>query len=321
LTAAITASAATPTITSAVVFASGATVGGTGPDSVAISPDGVWIAYTNGADSTGLSGSSTVVEYDFSGNILNQLSYPGYVDGLRYDEERGLIWILQNQDGNSGLILLDRNGNSTSLTYGVQSSTRGYDDVAFINGAIFMSYTNPTGPTDASIQYLTGTYPVSFSTVLEVGATGTNLATHQAGQATTQNDPDSLIATPFGGLMLTSGDDGQFIFVHDLDKFEHSVSFLQLLDPSTGKPVSGLDDGAFATTPSGTFYVSDFGNNRILQVNVKGLTPMTLFASVGSTNTVAMVDMKTGNANPFITNVSAPHGLAFVPNFNSLFGQ
>jgi hypothetical protein len=316
---------AAPT-TQTTVFATGAAVNATAPDSIAIAPTSVWVAYTNGADSTGLSGASTVVQYDYTGKILSQLSVPGYVDGLKYDDERALIWVLINQDGNSVLNVIDSTGKSTTLGYAVKSGTRGYDDVAFINGAIFMSYTNPTGPTDPILEYMTGVNPVTFSTVLTMGDSGTNLATGQTGQPITQNDPDSLKVTPLGGLMLTSGDDGQVTFVHDLALQTRSISFLNIVDPSTGKNVSGLDDVVFATTPQGTFYVADNGNNQVLKVTATGLTPMSLFASAGSMNALVSVDMKTGNATPFVaavngTNLKAPHGLAFVPSFNSLFGQ
>ena len=308
------------TITNTTTFASGTAVNGNGPDSICLTHDSVWVAYTDGADSTGLSGNSVVVQYDYTGKILQKLSFPGYVDGLRYDDERGLIWVIQNQDGNSVLTLIDLKGNQTNVPYAVKSTTRGYDDVAFINGAIFMSYTNPVNPSDATVQYMTGLNPVTFATVLTMGATGTNLATGQANQATTDTDSDSLVVTPFGGLMLTSGADGQLIFVNDLEQPTRSISFLQLLD-TTGKNVTNLDDAAFVLAPSGSFYVADTGNNQILKVDVTGLAPMSLYASVGSENAVAIVNLQTGTATPFITNLNSPHGLGFAPNFNSLFGK
>ncbi|MGP0072543.1 MAG: hypothetical protein ACLPWF_11505 [Bryobacteraceae bacterium] len=316
---------AAATITNATVFATGTGVNATDPDSVCLTQNSVWIAWTNNADSTGLSGSSVVAQYDFTGKVLQQLTFPGNVDGLRYDDERGLIWVLQNNDGNSVLTLIDSKGTQTTYPYAVKSSTRGYDDVAFINGAIFMSYTNPVNPGDATIQYMTGVNPVTFATILTMGATGTNLATGQTNQPTTDTDTDSLEATPFGGLMLTSEADGQLIFVNDLEQATPSVSFLQLLD-TTGKNSSALDDSVFVLSPSGSFYVADSGNNRVLKVDVTGLTPMALYASVGSENAVANVDLSTGMANPFITsaagtNLNAPHGLGFAPDFNSLFGK
>ena len=42
-------------------FATGTAVNATGPDSITLSRNSVWVSYTNGADSTGLSGSSTIV--------------------------------------------------------------------------------------------------------------------------------------------------------------------------------------------------------------------------------------------------------------------
>jgi hypothetical protein len=305
------------------VFANGAAVKATGPDSVTITNDSLWVSYTNGADSTGAGGSSTIVQYDLTGNVVKQYVLPGSVDGLKYDAERDLIWALQNQDGNSTLALIPASGNAaySSYSYAAQSSTRGYDDVAFVDGQIFLSYTNPTGTSDPTIQYVNSMSPIALSTILLQGATGTNLATGDTNAATTQNDPDSLKTTPLGGLMLSSGADGQLIFVDNPRKPNQSVSFLTLIDPNTGSAVSGLDDAVFATTPSGTFYIADTNSNRVLKVDCSDLEPFSLYASVGSLNVVANVDLKTGVITPFVTNLKAPHGLVFVPKFNSLFGR
>jgi hypothetical protein len=311
---------AAATISKTTTFATGTAVKATNPDSITASRDAIWVAWTNTADSTGASGSSVVAQYDLTGNLLAQFTISGYVDGLKYDDERDLIWVLQNQDGNSNLTFIDHTGKTSSMSFAVQSSARGYDDVVFYNGAIFMSYTNPVSASDPVIQYMTGVSPVTFSTILTSGATGTNLATGQTGP-TTDTDPDSLKLTPFGGLMLTSGNDGQVIFVHDLELATHSVSFLNVIDPATNKNVAGMDDVVFVTTPSGSFYVADTGNSQILKVDVTGLTPLSLYAAVGGQNAVSSIDMKTGNATPFITKLSSPHGLVFVSSFNSLFGH
>src|ERR1700730_4753414 len=110
------------TIVKTTTFASGVAVSGTNPDSLTLSRDSVWVAYTNTADSTGKSGSSVVAQYDYTGKLLNQYTFAGYVDGLRYDHERDLIWVLQNQDGNSALVLLDHSGKMTPMSYAVQSA-------------------------------------------------------------------------------------------------------------------------------------------------------------------------------------------------------
>src|SRR5580704_17685700 len=99
------------------------------------------------------------------------------------------------------------------------------------------------------------TAPIALSTVLTMGAVGMNLATGATNQPTTDTDSDTLVLTPQGGLMLTSGNDGQLIFVENPGKSNQSVSFLQLIDPNSGSNATGLDDAAFVTTPAGTFYI------------------------------------------------------------------
>lgn len=86
-------------VRSVTVFAEGAAVNARAPDSIALTNDSIWVSYANGADSTGLSGSSTVVEYTFSGQIRRTFSIAGSVDGLKVDPQTGLVWAMQNQDG------------------------------------------------------------------------------------------------------------------------------------------------------------------------------------------------------------------------------
>ena len=298
-------------------FATGTAVNATGPDSITLSKNSVWVSYTNGADSTGLSGSSTVVQYKLNGKVRHTYSIAGSVDGLKVDPRTGLVWALQNQDGNSTLSLIDPKAHTVTgpIPYAVKSATQGYDDVVFRGDQVFLSYTNPVNPTDPTIQLLEeGSNPLVVTPILTMGATGTNLATGQPNQPTTQNDPDSLKLTPTADLMLTSGDDGQLIFVEKPGSPKQSVSFLQLLNPSTGLPVSGLDDAVFATATRGTFYLADTGNNRVLKIDVDHVPVGSLFASIGSLKELAVVDIHTGLTAPLVSNLNGPHGLEFVPN-------
>jgi hypothetical protein len=298
-------------------FASGTAVNATGPDSITLSRNSVWASYTNGADSTGLSGSSTIVQYKRNGQVRNTYSIAGSVDGLKVDPRTGLVWALQNQDGNSTLSLIDPKAHTVSgpIPYAVTSATQGYDDVVFRGGQVFLSYTNPVAPTDPTIQLLqNGSNPLVVRPVLLMGATGTNLATGQKNQPTTQNDPDSLKLTPTGDLILSSGDDGQLIFVEKPGSPDQAVSFLTLLDPSTGLHVSGLDDAVFATARKGILYLADTGNNRILKIEVDHVPVGTLFVSIGSLNELAVIDIHTGLTSPFVSNLNGPHGLEFVSN-------
>ncbi len=298
-------------------FATGTAISATGPDSIALSRSSVWVSYTNGADSTGLSGSSTIVEYKLSGEARQTYSIAGSVDGLKLDPRIGRVWALQNQDGNSTLSLIKPKAQTVTgpIPYAVKSATQGYDDVVFRADQVFLSYTNPASDADPIIQLLeNGSNPLAVTPILLRGTLGTNLATGQPNQRTATNDPDSLKLTPTGDLMLSSGDDGQLVFVEKPGRPDQSVSFLTLLDPSTGLAVSGLDDAVFATARKGTFYLADTNNNRILKIEVDHVPVGSLFASVGSLNELAVVDIRTGLTTPLVNNLSGPHGLEFVPD-------
>jgi DNA-binding beta-propeller fold protein YncE len=297
-------------------FATGTDVSSTQPDSISVTNKFLWASYTNGAVSTGGTGSSTVVQYKLkSGKVLSTYSFAGSVDGLKFDPATGQVWALQNQDGNSTLTLIDPEDGTVSqpIPYAVTSPARGIDDVAFRLDEVFLSYTNPVNATDPTIVVVQeDTNPIAWQPILQKGALGTNLATGQSNQPTSQNDPDSLKLTPRGDLMLSSGDDGQLIFVSQPGTAHQTVSFLSLLDQAKN-PVKGLDDAVFVTARKGTFFLADTGNNRILKIDAAKLHIGSLYASVGSLNALVAVDLKTGVVTPVISNLNAPHGLQFVP--------
>src|SRR5260370_2486406 len=141
------------------VFATGAAVSGTSPDSVAYGDGSLWISYQNGADSTGLSGSSTVVRYSPSGAVLNTWTIKGNVDGLNIDPASGFVWALQNNDGNSALTVINPPTNATTPFTSTNTYTnvanRGFDDVVFTHANVFISETNPASGTDATVVKLT----------------------------------------------------------------------------------------------------------------------------------------------------------------------
>jgi DNA-binding beta-propeller fold protein YncE len=236
------------------------------------------------------------------------------VDGLKVDPSTGIVWALQNQDGNSTITLIDPEEHTVSkpIPYAVKSATRGVDDVAFRMEQAFLSYTNPVVPTDPTILLVQdGSNPVVVTPILLMGATGTDLATGLPNQPTSQSDPDSLRLTPYGDLMLGSGGNAQLIFVSQPGTAGQSVSFLNLLDQAK-QPVADLDDAAFATAHQGTFFLADTGHNRILKIDAAKLRVGSLYASVSSLNALVAVDLKTGVVTPIVSNLQGPHGLQFV---------
>jgi len=307
------AAPASATIVSVTVFASGTDVGATNPDSICEGHNSIWVAYTNNSVSTG-GGLSTIVQYDLSGNVLQTVKVAGGVDGLKAGPN-GIIWVLQNQDGNSTLTLINPQTGilpGSPLPYAVTSTSRGYDDIAFLGGSIYLTYTNPTGPQDYIVQKITSMVPpITVSNILLDGASATNIATGQI-QTIPATDPDSLKTTPAGELVQTEESPGTFVFIKNPGTASQAVSFLNLVD-STGAAVSSLDDPVFATSSSGTFYVSDTSNNRIVAIQATNLKVTSLYASVGSMNAFVEVNRQTGVVRPLVTSFIGPHGNLFLP--------
>ena len=179
------------------------------PDSLTIGDGHLFAAYANGVPSDGSgTGTSEIVEYTLSGHIVQSWDVKGSVDGLKFDPSSEKLWALQNQDGNSTLTLINPETHHVSkpLAYDDTSATRGYDDVVFQNGHVFLSYTNPVAAGDPVIVKLDGgDHPkgeLETTPILKFGATGTNTATQQTGQVVPLNDPNSLKTAPNGDLLL-----------------------------------------------------------------------------------------------------------------------
>jgi hypothetical protein len=303
------------------VFATGTSVSASQPDSITTVGDHVFIEYGNGASSTlppGTGGASTIAEYDLSGKVLNTFSVLGSADGLRYNPATNQIWALQNQDSNSALTTIDATtGAIAHYSYTSQTPGRGYDDVAFVGGKAYLSYSNPPGASQPSspviVQATLGAGTISVTPVLAFNATGTNTATGHTGTIIA-NDPDSLNLKPNGNLLLTSEADGALTTVKNPGTPGQSVSFVSLVDAS-GNKLTGLDDTVFASSSNQRLLVSDTANNTVYAVQgpfeVGGA-----YASLSSTNSVDSVDLTTGVSTSitdglFLPNAS-PHGLALV---------
>ncbi len=305
-----------PTVESTDIFAT-APDGAKSPDSITSGNGSIWVEYGDGAKSDGSGGSSSIVQYDLLGNVQNAYTVAGLADGLKFDPATGVVWALQNQDGNSTVTLIDPATNQVSAplsyappyVYGADS-TRGYDDVAFVGQKVFLSYTNPVNPGDAVVQQLTnGTAPfgsLQTTDILRLGDTGTNLVTGETNQPLPVTDPDSLKSLPDGSLILTGEADKAFTIISNPGTTEQSASFVTLPAGSASP-----DDVIMPTTASGTFYVSNQNDNNILAVKVDGLNTNDLYASVGSA--LDQIDPATGTVTPIVTGLNAAHGLLFMP--------
>ena len=318
---------ASPQVTHISVFAEGGAVNGTAPDSITTGNGSVWVEYGNGADSTGASGSSTIVQYnERTGAIQFKYSIAGSVDGLKIDPATGLVWALQNQDGNATLSLINPITHTVSgplryasppYIYG-PTSARGYDDVAFLGDRVFLSYTNPVNPADPILQELTqGHNPTGTLTT-------TNILTAQ--QTGTLPDTDSLKSTPNGSLVLTaegdgpgSGSTGLFTLISHPGTPNETVTNVVVTD-GKGNNVAGMDDVVFPGATAGTIYAVDTNANLVYAISLADLDPNAPIASLGSFSELGIVDLTTGVATPLVTGAdlpggtfTGPHGLDFIP--------
>jgi hypothetical protein len=109
--------------------------GATQPDDLAVSADGadLWVGYGNGVDTTGKGGPSTLVEYKISsGAVLQNISIPGHLDGLKINPTTNDIWATENEDGNPTLAIVNhKNGKFKIYSFSPTLITGGMDDVVF----------------------------------------------------------------------------------------------------------------------------------------------------------------------------------------------
>jgi hypothetical protein len=321
--AAAAAAQAAPTV-GVSTFATGGAVGAKAPDSITTGDGSVWVEYGNGADSTGASGSSTIVRYSPSGTIQQVYSIAGLVDGLKFNPVTGMVWVLQNNDGNSTLSLINPTTNMVSgpLMYVSPSTTRGFDDVAFLNGKVFLSFTNPANPADSVVQTLDqGNMPSGTLTTTSIL---TAKDTNPAFSSPSPNPPDidSLKSTPSGQLVLTSEGDGQgsafvtsdgrYTLISNPGTAMQTVTNVRVSD-ATGLNANAMDDVLFPGATAGTLYVSDTKSNTVYALTLTGLDPNTPIISLGSFGEVALVDPVTGVVGmTLLGDLPAPHGLDFV---------
>jgi PEP-CTERM motif len=323
--AAVASAHADPTASVSTFATGGSGTGGTQPDSVTIGDGSVWIEYGNGADSTGAGGNSTIVQYSPGGAVQHAYTISGLVDGLKFNPVTGKVWALQNNDGNATLSIIDPIAHTVSapLSYGPPYSYgpnggngRGYDDVAFLGGKVYLSYTNPVNPTDSVLQILNqGNSPsgtLTTTSILTVADTGIS-----------SPDIDSLKATPNGELVLTSEGDGPttgnpvgtYTLIKNPGAADQTVTNVPVTNEA-GAPSEGMDDVIFPSTSSGWLYVAASGNDTIYKLYLTGLDtsdPIIAFngGSIGGFNEIGVVDdgvVKTS----FLTGVTGLHGMEFV---------
>jgi hypothetical protein len=289
------------------------------PDSLVVSGGDVFVGYQNVTAKDGTDGrSSTVVDYSLGGKLRRTFSVLGHMDGLRQDPSTGLLWALSNEDANPNLTTIDLvSGVTTLYSFDAAATVHGggFDDIAFLNGKVYLTASNPTlnvsginvFPALVSVDLpLSGTV-VHVTSVLK----GNDTATDPSGATVTLNltDPDSLYVTPSGDLQLDSQGDSELVFIHN---------------PGAGQSVrvlpigNQMDDTIFATSPSGRLLVSDTPGGVVYSIKSKHFDTTHYYSAApqdsGVFGYVGLIDPATGHNTPLITGFAGPHGEAFIPS-------
>jgi hypothetical protein len=315
----------------------------TQPDDIVAIGGNLYAGFQNGVGSLGEeSGSgnldSTLVEFTPAGHVVKQWDVTGKIDGMGSDPATGQVIVTVNEDSKSSLYTVSA-GTVTHYTYTPSPLPHmgGTDAVQAYNGKILISASAPgTGgkaPASAPAVYVV-TLNAAAKTATAApffadNATATGVNAPNAGTKVTLalTDPDSNAIVPSdspkfaGDFVLNSQGDQELIFSGA------SGQNLQVL-----KIPTPVDDITWATSASGTLYVTDSSADAV--VAIKGpFKPGTLYTSItpcnansapavcpASTapqfpaNSLGTINLTTGALSKVVfSGTLTPKGMIFVP--------
>jgi len=283
------------------------------PDSIAVLEHHIFIGFGNGAKPDGADGkSSTIVEYDRSGNVITTFSVKGHNDGLKVNPVTKELWAMQNEDANPNLVIINpRTGSQKLYTFGPTPHGGGYDDLAFFGRDVFLSASNPANNPNhapAIVRVELRGHMAMVSPVLLGTSTAIDIPTDSPVTLNLE-DPDSMTIDPLGDLVLDSQADGELIIVRHPGAVDQSAYHLALTLQSA--PVQ-IDDTIFTSSPLGTILVSDRDGDTIYAISKDIFSPNAAY-SAGPTS-VGKLDFDTGVFTNVVTGLVSPHGMAFIPD-------
>jgi hypothetical protein len=298
------------------VFAS-APAGLSAPDDIAVLDDHVFVGYGDGHDPGGVDGlSSQVVEYNMDGSVVHTYTVLGHVDGVKVDPITHKVWTLENEDGNTRLVIIDPKTRHTSLyIVGTGPHGGGYDDILFRGCKVYFSASNPlinpnTAPAIVSVKLKNGT--VDLDGVLEGDANAINIPKDTAVTLNLQ-DPDSMTQDLLGNLVLDSQGDQQLIIVSNPGSFNQRVLQLPLsYQTSSGPTGVEVDDTVFITSSEGFILFADKGLNKVFKLSKNAFAPGSAYTAADGGPFVGTLDLSSGLITPVVTGLKGPGGMAFV---------
>jgi hypothetical protein len=309
------------------------------PDDIVALGGNIYVGFQNGVGSQGEvspSGNldSTLVEFTPAGSVVKQWDVTGKIDGMGADSATGQVLVSVNEDSKSSLYV-ESGGAITHYAYTPSLAHHGGTDaVAVDNGKILVSASAPGTSSKAP-----ASAPAVFVVTLNAGAKTAAVAPFFADNATATGvnapntgkkvtlaltDPDSNLVVPSsspkfaGDFMLDSQGDQELIFA------PASGQNLQVL-----KIPTPVDDSAWATSASGTLYITDSTANTVDAIT-GSFTPGTVFTSVTPcnannapatcpapgfpANSLGTIDLTTGAiGKAAVTGALTPKGMVFVP--------
>jgi hypothetical protein len=304
------------------------------PDSLTFSSTHVFVGYGNGGSPVGSGGAmSNIIEYDFNGNEIRNFPIVGHNDGLRFNPRTNELWALQNEDGNSTLIILNPETGEQRLYHLCKGSPctgphgGGYDDIDFNEGRIYISASAPTLMPDSApaiVSLKLKGEEVVLTGIINGNAKVTNVRT---GRKVTLNltDPDSMVVDPFGELVMTSQGDGELIIVQHPGRGCQN-SFVVPVSSALGGRTTGntqLDDTVFTSRSPGMLLIADKGLNAIYEITAPYFGPgaysaVSVFSTPTAPNPIASfvgrTNLTTGFITPIVIGMSNPGGMAFIPS-------
>jgi hypothetical protein len=301
--------------------------GATQPDDLAVTADGadLWIGYGNGVDTTGKGGPSNVVEYDLStGAILQNLSIPGHVDGLKINPTTNDVWATENEDGNPTLAVINHvSGAFTIYKFSPTLITGGLDDLVFAgpgSADVFIVASSQTDTTTPVIVQIAGplqtTNTIVTPTLAGAPPSVWNVVANAQETSDKVGDPDSMTLDPSGELVLDNRSDDSLYIVRAKGA---PNSVLRVPLTLSGKPVE-VNDTIFITSATtnaastaGVIFITDTTANVVYALTKPYFASNEVYTAANVVNDVGLVDLNTGVVTPIATGFQGVHGLAYSP--------
>lgn len=318
------------------------------PDDIARLDGNTYVGYQNGVSATGGAGpggilTSTVIEYNDAGQVVNQWMPTGRIDGMAADPLNHLVYLTSNEDANSSFYIINPTAAAASqlqhLTYndpqhvlsGAATSSGGGTDAVSVDpfGDVYISVSNPgvAGATAvAQAQIGTPSGEVTLSPTFADNLAGVRNGNGGGSETLALTDPDSNSIVPAASplyaneFMLDSQGDGQLIFApFGFSSATGASSLTELTLSGTGGTSNPqVDDVRWASSDGGVLYVIDQGGNAIDKISGPFEAGQVFAAQPADgagepyQGDVVTINLSNGVEMPFATGFGSPKGLLYV---------